>query len=195
MSELVRRIGLFGGSFDPVHRAHVAVAKEAVRQAALDRMIFLPAAQSPLKSHGPVASGTVRMEMLRAVVGSEPRMEISDWELRQPGPSYSWQTVEHFRKVLGPATELFWLMGADQWAQLERWRRLDYLIAGVTFLVFSRDGVRPEPKAGSRFLFLEGSFQGSSTEVRQARDQGGEQWKRNLEPKVVEIIERERLYL
>lgn len=195
MSELVRRIGLFGGSFDPVHKAHVAVAREAVRQISLDGLIFLPAARSPLKSRGPVASGEVRMEMLRAVVGNASGIEISDWELWQSEPSYSWQTVEHFRKVLGPATQLFWVMGEDQWAQLEKWRRWEYLAAEVTFLVFSRDGAQPEPKPGVGAVFLDGSYKGSSTEVREARSRGIDSWKHHLEPEVVQIIERERLYL
>lgn len=194
MTKKIGRVGLFGGSFDPVHRAHVAVAREAVRQADLDRLIFLPAARSPLKSHGPEASGEARLEMLRAAVRMESWALVCDWELRQPGPSYSWQTVEHFRKEFGAGTELFWLMGADQWVDLERWRRWEFLAAEVTFLVFSRDGVRPEPRNGVRSLFLEGAFDGSSTRVRRSRAVGSGEWKALLDDDVAEIVVKENLY-
>ncbi len=193
MSSSSRRIALYGGSFDPVHPAHPAIARAAVGQAELDQVIFLPAAQSPLKTRGPAASGELRVEMLRAALAGESWAEVSGWELDRPGPSYSWQTVEHFRKEQ-PETEWFWLMGVDQWQQLERWQRWEHLAGMVTFLVFTRDGLLPQPREGVRAIFLGGEFAGSSTAVRAARREGRD-WETLVAPGVAAVIRREGLYL
>lgn len=193
MSQQLRRIALYGGSFDPVHPAHVAIARAAVAQAGLDRVIFLPAAQSPLKDHGPEAPGPLRMEMLRAALTNLPWAEVSDWELRRPGPSYSWQTVERFRQEAPADTEWFWLMGVDQWEQLPRWQRWEHLAGLVTFLVFTRSGIVPQPKEGVKAVFLTGGFTGSSTEIRTARRES-RAWEALAIPAVAQIVRREVLY-
>lgn len=188
------RIALFGGSFDPVHLAHVAVARAAVAQAALDGVIFLPAAQSPLKKWGPIASAAHRLEMLHAALaGDTSWAEVSDWELNRIGPGYSWQSAEYFSTRGGTATEWFWLMGMDQWQQLERWQRREHLAGLVTFLVFARDGVAPQPRPGVRAIFLEGAFEGSSTAVREAIGAEGP-WQKWVDPRVAAVILQEKLY-
>lgn len=189
-----RRVALYGGSFDPVHPAHVAVARAAVEQAGLDRVIFLPAAQSPLKSRGPQASGALRVEMLRAALTDFPQTEVSDWELHRPGPSYSWQTAAHFLMQGAEDTSWFWLMGVDQWRQLERWQNWEQLADTVTFLVFTRDGIVPQARENVRAVFLTGEFTGSSTEVRETVRQGGS-WESLVAPGVADVIRREGLYL
>lgn len=194
MNQPPRRMAFFGGSFDPVHPAHVAMAAAAVEQAGLDRVIFLPAAQSPLKLHGPEASGGLRLKMLQAALTDCPWAEVSGWELHRPGPSYSWQTVEHFKAGAPPDTGWFWLMGADQWAQLHRWQRWEHLAAMVTFLVFTRSGVVPDDRPGVRAVFLRGAFPGfSSTQIRAARREGS-LWESMVHPGVAAIIRREKLY-
>ncbi len=190
------RAALFGGSFDPVHPGHIAVAQAAVAQADLDRVIFLPAARSPLKRQGPEASGPLRVEMLCAALAGMPWAEISGWELERKGASYSWQTVEHFQSTAteeGRPVEWFWLMGADQWEQLDRWKRWEQIAGAVTFLVFQRDGVTPSPRPGVRAVFLKGEFPGSSTALREARRTGGA-WSEMLHPGVAAVVEREGLY-
>lgn len=163
-----RRVALFGGSFDPVHNGHLAIAKAAVDQAGLQKIIFLPAAKSPLRESGPIASGGDRLDMLRAAVHRFPWAEVSGWELARQGPSYSWQTVEHFTRIglESGGIDWFWLMGADQWAALDRWKRWEYLAERVTFLVFGRDGSVPLRRPKVRSEFLAGEFPGSSTEIR-----------------------------
>lgn len=191
-----RCIALYGGSFDPPHPAHLAIARAAVLQAQLDQVIFLPAAQSPLKARGPVASGAQRVEMLQAALtetGADWGM-VSEEELQRPGPSYSWQTAEHFTRQGRADTRWFWLMGVDQWQQLERWQRWQLLAESVTFLVFSRDGLIPTPREGVKAIFLTGEFHGSSTGVRTARQEGAD-WESLVAPGVAEVIRRERLYL
>ena len=188
-----RRIALYGGSFDPVHPAHVAIAEAAVQQVGLDRVIFLPAAQSPLKDHGPVAAGPLRLQMLHAVLADCPWAEVSAWELTRPGPSWSWETVEHFRQSFPENVECFWVMGVDQWDQLPRWRRWEHLATLVTFLVFTRSGIAPQPREGVEAVFLTGEFTGSSTDIRTAVREG-RGWEVMLHPDVAEIIRREELY-
>jgi nicotinate-nucleotide adenylyltransferase len=117
---------------------------------------------------------------------------VSDWELERPGPSYSWETVQHFRAVW-PEAELHWIMGADQWAALERWARPELLRSGLTFVVFARDGERPEPRDGWRLRVVHGEWPVSSTAVREAlalgRDTDG-----MLAPETADYIRRHRLY-
>ena len=195
MNATPRRIALYGGSFDPVHPSHVAIARAARGQAGLDQVVFLPARQSPLKGHGPEAEGPLRVEMLRAALTDCPWAEVDAWELDQPGPSYSWQTVEHFQKTGGDGIQWFWLMGADQWDQLERWQNWRQLAGRVTFLVFARSGVIPQPRAEVNAVFLSGEFPGpSSTTVRKTRCEGGA-WEPMVAPGVAAVILREGLYL
>ena len=208
MKNPARRVALYGGSFDPVHPAHVAIARAAVDQAELHEVIFLPAAQSPLKEKSPQASGEDRVEMLKVALHGISWAKISDWELKHsgPGPSYSWQTLEHFLEHEGPEEsidgedqdglrEWFWLMGVDQWMQLERWKRWEYLAEHLTFLVFTRDGIIPQPRPGVKSVFLSGEFQGSSTEIRAARlIRNDNRWESLVHPGVADLIRRRGLY-
>lgn len=188
------RIALFGGSFDPVHLGHLAIARAAVVQADLDKVIFLPAAQSPLKSRGPVADGKLRMAMLDTAVAGLPWASTCDWELSSPGPSYSWRTAEHFARSGKVLTEWFWLMGEDQWEALEHWSRWEFLASMVVFLVFGRDGGLPRPRRGIRAQFLSGQFKGSSTEVR-ARIASGREIEGLVPDGVATLIHENGLYL
>lgn len=159
------RIALFGGSFDPPHCAHLAIARAAVEHCCLQKVWFIPCQESPLKGKAPGASGTDRAAMLRLATAGLPWAAVSDWELTRPGPSYSWQTTEHFAAMF-PDAILHWLMGADQWAALDRWARPDILRERLISIVFARDGVQPVPREGWRVIFLPGEFSGSSTEAR-----------------------------
>lgn len=188
----LRSTALFGGSFDPPHVAHMAIAAAAMEQAGIDRVIFVPCRISPLKDRVPGASGDQRVAMLEAAAGDLPGAEVSRWELDRPGPSYSWQTAEHFSAQAGGG-RLCWLLGADQWAQIDRWARLDRLAELVEFIVFGRDDLVPQPRPGLRAHFLRGLFRGSSTEVRR-RCAAGESISDLVPPGVEAVISREGLY-
>ncbi len=159
------RIALFGGSFDPPHQAHLAIAAAAVEHCDLQQVVFIPCQVSPLKGRSPGASGADRLAMLRLATNAMAWAAVSDWELSRPGPSYSWQTAEHLAAA-HPGAALYWLMGADQWDALDRWARPDILRERLTFIVFARDGTPPAPQKGWRSIFLPGEFSGSSTEAR-----------------------------
>lgn len=169
-----RSAALFGGSFDPVHAGHLAIARAAREQAGIDRVIFLPAARSPFKENRPAVTAEERLTMLRLAVEGGDGMEVSDWELRREPPNYSWETAEHFTASGPPGTRWHWLMGADQWEALDRWARPDRLAELVTFLVFARDGVTPRTREGFRAKFLRGEFTGSSTQVRESLAKSGD---------------------
>lgn len=132
------RVGIFGGSFDPVHGAHVKLAVAAVSALKLDRLIFVPAAHSPLKARAPGAPAELRAAMLRAAVRGLPKAEISLWEIEQGGKSFSVNTVRHFEEKF-PRAEFFWIFGADQLAQLDRWHEAETLCRKVTFSAMCRD--------------------------------------------------------
>lgn len=138
---LKTRIALYGGAFDPVHRAHLAVAQAVRRQVAVDKVVFIPAAQSPLKRHGPFASDADRLKMLEIALRGEIGFEVDDLELRRGGLSYTVDTVREFQ-ARAPEAELYWIIGGDQLAQLDRWHEIEDLVQGVSFLVLARPGYR-----------------------------------------------------
>jgi len=186
-------IALFGGSFDPPHLAHFEIARVAVEHCGLSSVIFIPCQESPLKGRSPGAPGAARLEMLRLAVEGLSWAKVSDWELSRPGPSYSWQTVAHFAGR-HPQAGLHWLMGDDQWANLEHWARPDFLRESLTFIVFARDGNKPPPRPGWRAIFLPGEYPGSSTEARR-RLAAGESAAGLLPPAVEDYAVRQGLYL
>ncbi len=135
----IQRLALFGGAFDPVHSAHLTVARYALKQVGLDRLIFIPAAQSPLKKNAPLASDEERVEMLELATDGEQRFKVDTFEVEKGGISYTVDTVRHFKAHFVNA-ELFWMIGADQFEQLDQWHQIEALAEMVTFLVFGRPG-------------------------------------------------------
>ncbi len=164
------RLGLLGGTFDPVHRAHLALARAAKTSLGLDKVVFIPTAQSPIKSVAPAANATQRLAMLRLVLAEEPDLLIDDCEMKRGGVSYSIATVEHFKRRF-PTAELFWILGADQFEQLGRWREIERLAERVTFAVFGRKGasLAAPDVSGLDFVEIDAPLMDvSSSEVRSA---------------------------
>jgi nicotinate-nucleotide adenylyltransferase len=163
------RVALYGGAFDPVHCAHLRVAQYALQQAQLDRVLFIPAAQSPLKAHTPRTQDADRLQMLRLALAGQLNCEVDAYEIQKGGVSYTLDTVRHFRQRLGARVELFWIVGADQFEQLNRWHRIEELAALVVFLVLARPGstLQPQPIAGLSYQVVEAPLMPeSSSEVR-----------------------------
>ena len=160
---------VFGGSFDPPHRAHLALLAAALRKRPGARAVVVPARQSPLKGL-PCASAAQRLEMTRrAVAGFDPRrVTVDGWESRRPGKSYTVDTLARLRR-LRPADTLLFLAGADSWASLPGWRSPARLARLCRFLVGRRPGApAPRPAAGLPALeLLPGVFPDvSSTRLR-----------------------------
>jgi nicotinate-nucleotide adenylyltransferase len=139
---LTPRIGVFGGTFDPVHVGHLAIALAALESVPLDRVLFVPVRRSPLKDRDPLASIADRVTMLEAAIASEPRFAISRAELEREGVSYTVDTLEELR----PQGDLFLILGSDALADLALWRAPDRIRELATILVAARPGA-PEPDA------------------------------------------------
>jgi nicotinate-nucleotide adenylyltransferase len=161
------RAALFGGSFDPVHRGHLAMATAAKEAAGLERVVFIPAARSPFKA-GTAASPAQRLAMLRIALAESgmPGAELSDFELGRPAPSYSWETVRHFAERF-PETDWHWILGADQWEQIERWAEPEILRCSLRFLVLARRGSKVADRSGWRHLVVPFDDPASSTAIRE----------------------------
>ena len=134
----MRKIGIYGGSFDPIHHAHLILARAAREQLGLEKVIFVPAAVSPFKDT-PVASSDTRWSMLRAAIQGEPAFTVDDCELRRAPPSYAIDTVEEIRAREGDA-EMYYLIGQDNVPALGKWHRFNELNKLVRFVVLDRAG-------------------------------------------------------
>ncbi len=186
-----RRIGLFGGTFDPVHLGHIHLAGIARDALDLDEVRFLPCRISPHKTGTPPTSGEDRLEMLRLATDGLPWAVIDDYELTHPGPSYSYQTAAAMA-VKFPDARLFWIMGGDQWEALPRWKNPERLAGLVEFIVLSRGEV-PTPRNGYRMHPVPGLHRASSTAIRAAfsGDEREHPW---IHPHVAEWILEKKLY-
>lgn len=164
------KIGFLGGSFDPVHFGHLLAAQDAYEQHRLDRLVFVPAAQAPLKPNEVQASAEDRLAMLRAATEEDRRFEISDYEVRRGGTSYTIDSARYFRGLY-PHDELYWIIGGDQLPRLHRWKDIAQLVRLVEFIFLERPGypVRAHPEIpGLRLHRCDGHLLAvSSTELRE----------------------------
>jgi nicotinate-nucleotide adenylyltransferase len=132
-----QRIGLLGGSFDPPHEGHVHITREALRRLGLDRVWWLVSPGNPLKARGP-ADLARRVAACRALVGGDPRVDVTDIEARL-GSRYTADTLERLT-ARHPGVRFVWLMGADNLATFHRWERWDEIIANHPLAVLARPG-------------------------------------------------------
>lgn len=137
------RLGIYGGSFDPVHLGHLLLAETCREACELDRVMFLPCGQSPHKPRGAIASGQQRAEMLEFAVAGDSRFGVCRIELERSGPSFTVETLRQLR-VEQPDSELFFLMGADSLADLPLWREPQAILELATIVAVNR-GHRPPP--------------------------------------------------
>jgi nicotinate-nucleotide adenylyltransferase len=133
-------LGVFGGSFDPVHFGHLRMAEEARIQVGLDRVLFVPTQVSPFKVGRTVTPGEQRLEMLHIALADNPAFAASDVELTRPGPSYTVDTLRLLKEQY-PTAELFFLTGTDAVRDLPKWRQPEEILSLARFLVAARPGV------------------------------------------------------
>jgi nicotinate-nucleotide adenylyltransferase len=139
------RIGLFGGTFDPVHDAHLALARAALEQLRLDRLLWIPAGE-PWQKAQPQSAAWHRAAMVELAIAGEPRFVLERGELERPGPSYTLDTVRELQ-AREPGNEWFLVIGQDQYARLATWHGWRELLGLVTLAVAARDGIAPAPSA------------------------------------------------
>jgi nicotinate-nucleotide adenylyltransferase len=136
----LRKLGIYGGTFDPIHHAHLILAREALEALELEQVVFVPAAVSPHKQADQTADAPVRLEMLRAAIADEPGFTIDEQELQRPPPSFTFDTVAAIRAT-NTAAELFFLLGQDNVASLPSWYRFNELRQQVEFVVLERTAI------------------------------------------------------
>ena len=188
------KLGLYGGSFDPVHLGHLLVAHAALEELALDRLVFIPAAQSPFKPGTQPAPAPIRVRMLRLALAGEPRFDVDERELQRGGVSYTVDTVREYA-ARHPGAELCWLIGADHVPTLRQGRDAETLAGLVQFIVIPRPGEPPTTlPAPWRLRPLRGwPLRVSSSEIRQRVAEGNSV--RQLVPRfIAEVIAAEGLY-
>lgn len=134
------RVGILGGTFDPVHRGHLEIALIAMDEAALERVIFIPAGQPRLRSGDPSASPEERLEMLRLAVNGAPRFDVSDIELRRTGPTLTVETLRELRDELGHGVELCFILGLDALLRFDQWVEPERVVELARLLAVSRPG-------------------------------------------------------
>lgn len=198
----MRRIGIYGGSFDPVHKGHIHLARIAIECFELDEVIFIPARISPFKQgKSDVASAGDRLTMLRLAVDRERKMSVSDYELMQEGVSYTIYTVRHM-KELYPYDRFVLLMGSDGLMSFNKWYCWQEIMTLCDIGCISRkygDSKELEKQAeflsknGMVYVSCEDIFPVSSTEVRQLLKKG-EDCSCYLPENVVQYILKHKLY-
>jgi nicotinate-nucleotide adenylyltransferase len=188
------KIGIFGGTFDPVHEGHLALARTAVREIRLDRLFFVPNRRSPLKSRAPVSEAPHRLNLLRLASKKVPRSRISLAELNRPGASYTVGTVRRFRSEY-PGSRLFLVMGSDSLRGFKRWKSWRKILELCTLVVGKRKGSKAFPvKLGKKVLFLKSSMPGISSSRMRTALEAGKNLHRLVPPSVKDYIERHGLY-
>lgn len=137
---MASRIGLFGGSFNPVHCGHLIAARSAAEALAWERVIFLPSGHPPHKDTGGLLEASHRSAMVRLAIKDEPLFEFDDFDLRESGPTYTLDAVTHFADALGSGTSLSWLIGSDTLIELASWHRISTLVEVCRIVTAVRPG-------------------------------------------------------
>jgi len=165
-----KRIGLYGGTFDPVHLGHLEVARRVAQLFEIEKVVFIPAQMAPHKIGRPVTEPLHRYAMLALATQNDSQLTISSFELEHPDHRYTVDTVEHFQRALGHETELFFIMGADSWSEITTWREWERLLTMTNHIVVTRPGFEPVTthvgSIGERIVDLRGSLTEATPEVR-----------------------------
>ena len=165
-----KRIGLYGGTFDPVHVGHLEVARRVAQLFEIEKVVFIPAQMAPHKIGRPVTEPLHRYAMLALATQSDPQLLISSFELDDPNRRYTVDTIEHFQRTLGDETELFFMMGADSWSEITTWREWERLLTMTNHIVVTRPGFDPVTThvgaIGERIVDLRGKLFKAATSRR-----------------------------
>ncbi|HEY8391925.1 MAG TPA: nicotinate-nucleotide adenylyltransferase [Capillibacterium sp.] len=201
----MNRIGIYGGSFDPIHLGHLLLAEAAREELRLDQVIFVPALQSPLKDHPPLVRNEDRLELVKLAIADNPFFTVSAVELERKPPSYTVDTLLYFHRVY-PGREFFLLMGQDALNTLPAWRNFPALFTLACVTVGLRPGFSPAwppelekyriPSEESKGLvfFHNPQVEISSSQIRE-RLHSGKSVRYWLTPAVLDYILRKKLYI
>lgn len=172
----VKRIALYGGTFDPVHLGHLEVARRVCELFEIEKVIFVPAQLAPHKVGRPVTEPIHRYAMLALATQDDPALVISTFELDAPNRRYTVDTIAEFQRELGNETELFFIMGADSWSEITTWRDWERLLKMTNHIVVTRPGyeVAPAPPdLADRVFFTDAVMKDiSATNIRRLASEG-----------------------
>ena len=203
----MKRYGIIGGTFDPIHYAHLYIAYEAKEQLSLDEVIFMPAKKQPFKINNDTTDSELRYEMVKAAIEPFDGFSISDYEIKKDGVSFTYETLEYFKNESEYKTEeneLFFITGADCLLSIDKWREVQKIFSLVTIVVFSREGITKEEMMSKKEI-LEKNYKGkivildlnnleiSSTEIR-SRVEDNKRIDFFVPKKVMDIINENKLY-
>ncbi|MFT5366828.1 MAG: nicotinate-nucleotide adenylyltransferase [Candidatus Latescibacterota bacterium] len=164
------RVGIFGGTFDPIHMGHLLVGQEVFLQCQLDHMVFMPSGIPPHKQYEGLASSQDRAEMVRLALQGSEKFEVSFFELERSGKSYTVETLHALRKELGPGVDLFLIIGADNAVDMRSWYNPEAVLDLAQVLVAERPGFdrnRIDPVLKAKMQFVKTPLlEISSTEIR-----------------------------
>lgn len=190
------RVGIFGGSFDPIHVGHVELARYALEHGGLDEVWLMVSPRNPLKPHATVATNEQRLTMARLATEGINGIEVSDFEFSLPVPSYSWLTLTKLRESY-PDIQFRLIIGGDNWADFERWKNPDLIREQFGVLVYPRPGeALPSPPSGVTILKEAPQMTVSSTEIRELlhNQHSKERLRKTLNPAVFDYIISHNLY-
>ena len=169
------RVGIIGGTFDPIHLAHIYIAEEAKKKLNLDKVIFMPAGIQPLKTDKKVTEASLRLEMVQKAIEGKIGFEVSDYEIKKEGKSYTYKTLEHFYKEY---KDLYFITGADCLLDIDKLKEIEKIFSLCKFVVFTRPGYNNNELVNKK-RFVEEKYNGdiillevpeihiSSTEIRE----------------------------
>lgn len=201
-----KKLALFGGTFDPIHLGHTAVAAVAAEHIGAEKIVFIPAKHSPLKDSFPQARDDDRLAMIALAIADNKKFQLNDYELRKSEPSYTLETVRHFQTDYGAKALIYWLVGADSIDELSRWYGIVELIDECNLCVMFRAGCEPPDFAKFKDIWCAARVEKlqrnvirtplidiSSTEIRN-RLATGRDVADMLHPSVADYIHRHGLY-
>jgi nicotinate-nucleotide adenylyltransferase len=201
-----QRIGILGGTFDPIHRGHLDAASQAMRSIPLDRIIFMPSRTPPHRTAEPRASSYHRFAMAALAADEVGDMTVSDLELRRDGPSYTSMTLEQLHADGIAPSALYFILGADAFAEIETWHDYPRILEMSNFVVISRPGIpmpnperipHPDPSAVARttsIVFIEADTPDISSSDIRRRIATGQPIDDLVPSSVAHHIQRHRLY-
>lgn len=188
------KIGILGGTFNPIHIGHLILAEEALWKLKLDKVIFVPAYLPPHKEEEEVLDAEHRFNMALLAIEENPKFEVSKIEIDAKEKSYSVDTLKKFKKQFGPEADFFFITGSDSLKELFSWKKIDEIFSLSTFIVAKRPGFPIEEVPKNVQVVVITEVEVSSSEIRKRLKE--KKSIRYLVPdKVIEYIEKNRLYV
>ena len=166
-------IGIFGGSFNPIHNGHIALAKAFLEKENLDEVWFMVSPQNPFKVNQQLLADHLRLELVRKAIADNPHFKASDYEFQLPKPSYTWNTLQHLSHDY-PTHRFTLLVGGDNWAAFDRWYHAEDILSNYKIVVYPRRGQEIDKSTlpTNVSLLQTPLIDVSSTDVRQRVEQG-----------------------